>query len=515
MATSDSNARAGADEDARESWRLAERRAREHGACVKSCDVHASPASGRCVVVTASADGEILIRERADDGARVRWDPLARARPHDGGVKRARASRDRVASASYDRTARVWHIPAPAGDGKAPAKTGGSVTLRGHSDYVVDCAWCEIDRVGETVVTASSDGTVRIWRALDGECLKTIDVRDQGVGAATCLDAMTIDTSSPDETVLVVGMMDGSVRFFHVSGAGDCAMILLGHLAAVTDVATPDRPNFTGSSIRESMSARVAYGCRDGTLGCFDVFATSGGVDVAHRMRRLPHPDADLEGATSIKFIAPSARTLATASEDGTVRIWDVQRGECTHLLTGMANGSSIDCVSMLADVIFCGGSDGSISVWEKTVVEPTSDYASEEVSAATRATLATRADFALRWLLRERTAQIRFDDVSGSEEALLTSAFESADREANALLAVRTDAHMIGDATCSICCDALTKSGARVAQLPCAHTFHADCVLPWMRVSHQCPLCREGNYEAGVAHELACIRVFEERASV
>jgi hypothetical protein len=29
------------------------------------------------------------------------------------------------------------------------------------------------------------------------------------------------------------------------------------------------------------------------------------------------------------------------------------------------------------------------------------------------------------------------------------------------------------------------------------------------MRVSHQCPLCREVNYESGVSHALACVRVF------
>lgn len=42
--------------------------------------------------------------------------------------------------------------------------------------------------------------------------------------------------------------------------------------------------------------------------------------------------------------------------------------------------------------------------------------------------------------------------------------------------------------ATCAVCLEALDD---RVAQLPCNHVFHRDCVLPWLARRGTCPTCR------------------------
>lgn len=41
---------------------------------------------------------------------------------------------------------------------------------------------------------------------------------------------------------------------------------------------------------------------------------------------------------------------------------------------------------------------------------------------------------------------------------------------------------------TCSICMEVL-KNG--VAELPCNHYFHNDCIIPWLDRNNTCPLCR------------------------
>lgn len=42
----------------------------------------------------------------------------------------------------------------------------------------------------------------------------------------------------------------------------------------------------------------------------------------------------------------------------------------------------------------------------------------------------------------------------------------------------------------CSICIEQI-KAGCDVATLPCAHTFHFNCIFHWLEVNDKCPLCR------------------------
>jgi hypothetical protein len=44
---------------------------------------------------------------------------------------------------------------------------------------------------------------------------------------------------------------------------------------------------------------------------------------------------------------------------------------------------------------------------------------------------------------------------------------------------------------TCAICLGYL-KSTEKVLDLPCAHTFHAHCILEWFERSDLCPLCKK-----------------------
>jgi WD40 repeat protein len=74
-----------------------------------------------------------------------------------------------LATASDDRTARLWHL----------ATQGELTVLSGHTSWVERCAFSPD---GTLLATAGNDGTVRLWQISTGRCHCTLRV-DGPVGA--------------------------------------------------------------------------------------------------------------------------------------------------------------------------------------------------------------------------------------------------------------------------------------------------------------------------------------------
>lgn len=141
-----------------------------------------------------------LVTSGGDFTAVVTGSPTITLVGHSDVVEGARFSPagERIVTASRDGTARVWN----ATDGRL------LVTLKGHTDYVFDAAFSADSR---RIVTASGDNTVRIWNAVSGEAISTLYGHTQLVfSAGFSPDGERVVSVSGDRTVRTWGI-DGKL----------------------------------------------------------------------------------------------------------------------------------------------------------------------------------------------------------------------------------------------------------------------------------------------------------------
>ena len=114
-----------------------------------------------------------------------------------------------IVTASYDNTVKIWD-----------ALTGECLqTLEGHTERV-DSVVFSPD--GKKIVTASADKTAKIWDVSTGQCLHTLEGHTDWVSSAAF---------SPDGTVIVTASADRTAKIWNAL-TGECLYTLAGHADA-------------------------------------------------------------------------------------------------------------------------------------------------------------------------------------------------------------------------------------------------------------------------------------------
>ena len=201
--------------------------------------------------------------------------------------------------------------------------------LGGHSGYVTAVAWSPD---GHHILTASNDGTARIWDATTGDNTLTL----------THTNSLSVVAWSPDGHHILTGSEDGTVRIWDAA-TGDNTLTLT-HKASVTAVAwSPDARHILTVS-------------RDRTVRIWD--ATTGDNTLT-----LTHTDP----VTAVAW-SPNGHHILTGSDDGTARIWDTTTGDNTLTLT-LTHTDWVRAVAWSPDGhhILTASEDRTARIWDAT----------------------------------------------------------------------------------------------------------------------------------------------------
>ncbi len=261
----------------------------------------------------------------------------------------------RVVTASVDGTARIWRA-----DGR-----GAPRTLAGHTGWVLDARFSPD---GERIVTASADGTARIWRASTGKALGVLKGHKKRVTTASfTVDGKAVLTTSDDGTARLWSSAGKLIKVFGghpgpvtaaaasvdgrrvVTGAADGTR--LWSSAGKLEIAVKGRPVHAVTLSKDGQ--RVVSALDDGTAV---VWAAGSGVILATL--------AGHKGPIRAAAFSPDDRRVLTASAGGTARIHQADGAGTPVVLRGHRKGLLAASFSANGERVLTASDDGTARLW-------------------------------------------------------------------------------------------------------------------------------------------------------
>jgi WD40 repeat protein len=243
-----------------------------------------------------------------------------------------------VVTRGSDLTARIWDT----------ASGRQLQVLRGHTESITAATFVE---AGNAVLTVSNDNTVRLWDSSTGEETAVFSGHDAAVTNADRL-IRTVMLSPDSKTLLTYSDWDKTARIWNVELQSDSLVLLgAGHRASSVsfnsinnDVIIAAQDNTirvldsdTGEETREFRDDGFIFTQASYSSDGRRILAIAGGAvdifDVATNSRILTF-SAHSEAIIAATF-SPDGQRIATASVDGTAKVWDAATGRLLLSLTG------------------------------------------------------------------------------------------------------------------------------------------------------------------------------------
>jgi RNA polymerase sigma factor (sigma-70 family) len=325
------------------------------------------------LAIAFSPDGALLA-SATEDGKLSLWNVKTRKKvaslgQHASAIWTLAFSHDGrlLASGSSDKTAKLWNV----------TTLKEMATLRTSELQPVTALAYAPD--GKVVAIATEDKVVQLRDAQTGNLLFNLKGHD---GTVNCLDF------SPDGQTLASGSTDNTVKLWEWT-KGKETRSLKGHVGAVYALAfSPDGKRLASGGDK---TIKVWDASSGAELAVFQghvapiralAFATngftlaSGGTDNTIRLWHLDNeskPSALQAHEKAVRALAFSGALLASASDDGTVKVWTPAPGKLWMpaegkkplLLKGHAGAVSSVAFGRSGRTLVSGGEDGNVILWD------------------------------------------------------------------------------------------------------------------------------------------------------
>jgi WD40 repeat protein len=285
--------------------------------------------------VAFNPDGTMLVTGAQDGTVRL-WDVRTgapRAWLHAGGGHALAFSHDgsTLAGVGQDGSVRLWAAPA----------MGHHLQPDDQDRPAASVAFSPDDT---QLAAGGADGSLDVWDMRTGERVVSWD------GGFGPVEAVAF---SPGGVPLALSVQNGTARVWDVRGSE--------RLVRITAEAGP------GAAAAFSPDAMtLAIGLRDGTARLWGVPSDSAGTGSA--TQRAHDLERVLEGHVGpVRSVAFSrdGGALATAGDDGAVRLWDVVTGQPRALFTGHSGSIRSVAFSPDGDLVCSGGDDRLVRLWD------------------------------------------------------------------------------------------------------------------------------------------------------
>jgi serine/threonine protein kinase/Tol biopolymer transport system component len=236
-----------------------------------------------------------------------------------------------IATASYDKTVRVWDI----------SHGFGIITYQGHWDRVQSVAWSPD---ATRIASAGDDSTVQIWDAVTGQQVLIYRGHSNAVHAVAW---------SPDGKRIASASEDKSVQVWDTSNGGSI-FTYRGHAKKVLAVAwSPDGKRVASGG--EDKSVQVWSPIRDKS----SFFGT---------LRLTPRGQFGYKGHSGrVNGLtwSPNGQRIASVSNDKSMQVWDSSTGKQFIIHRNVSAGLNAVTWSPDSRYIAAGGNDKMVQVWD------------------------------------------------------------------------------------------------------------------------------------------------------